>query len=128
MPSEPLSFAAFLDRLEALAAKATPGPWRSGEPEPWAILRDNGEDEALHVGSLSLYADARYLAALDPGAVRRLIAAARAGEAIARAMSSVLCLINEGPDVMPRGAWRDAANEETHAALAAWRRATRGEV
>ena len=83
MPSEPLS--ALCTRLETLAAKATPGPWRyGGDDEPWNVVHNSAEDEVVIVTTSGLYADARYLAALDPETVRRLVAAARAGEEIDR--------------------------------------------
>lgn len=138
MPSESLS--AFCDRLEALAAKATPGPWIStyetDDPPVGALMGESvietrapgiSDLERMVVGTTyydgtrpaCCAEDARYLAALDPETVRRLIAAARAGEALAKAVEN---------EKVP---YRGGEHPENcccplHIALYAWRRATGG--
>lgn len=125
MPSESLS--AFCARLEALAAKATPGPWIStyetDDPPVGALMGESvietrapgiSDLERMVVGTTyydgtrpaCCAEDARYLAALDPATVLRLCAAVEA----AGRLAEVLEERNEG-----RGDIR-----RTAAALAAW--------
>src|SRR3990167_8405822 len=90
MPADaPESLSALCDRIEALAEKATPGPWQHDTDAEWNVLALHTADEHTIVTTSGLYADARFLAALDPPTVRRLIAAARAGEGLAQAARMV---------------------------------------
>ena len=75
-----------LDRLEALAAAATPGPWiaeYSGEQGNCVIPHDaQSTREAVCVTRLyRQYADAEFIAATDPDTIRALCALARRAEA-----------------------------------------------
>ena len=137
MPSESLS--AFCDRLEALAAKATPGPWIStyetDDPPVGALMGESvietrapgiSDLERMVVGTTyydgtrpaCCAEDARYLAALDPETVRRLIAAARAGDALAEAIDrNTTAYSGTHPENCCCG---------QHLALYQWRRATGG--
>ena len=87
MPSEPLSV--LCDHLEALAAKATPGPWRAAEPAPWNVLAPHSAAEDVVVTTSGLYADARYLASLDPATVLRLCAAVEVAGRLAEVHETV---------------------------------------
>ena len=147
MPSESLS--AFCARLEALAAKATPGPWIStyetDDPPVGALMGESvietrapgiSDLERMVVGTTyydgtrpaCCAEDARYLAALYPETVRRLIAAARAGDALARLLgpwADVADATDRGESATTPGLLTFA--EQARSALTAWRRATGGE-
>lgn len=71
-----------LDRLDALAAAATPGPWIADFPDgaEWSVFaaaKPGNSVLAFDVGEHN----AAYIAACDPDTIRRLIAAAPLGVA-----------------------------------------------
>ena len=76
-----------LDRLDALAAAATPGPWFShphdipGEPVPWSssVFFTGGRIDRTPriLVARAEYSDAAFIAACDPATIRYLVAAAR---------------------------------------------------
>lgn len=81
-----------LDRLEELAAAATPGPWRTfddsaviaaGDADTLVAtgLSDAGPTFNADVYGLNWRDDAAFIAACDPDTIRRLIADARLGAA-----------------------------------------------
>ena len=147
MPNEPESLSALCDRLEALAAKATPGPWHDEGVDDyderngaWRRINVWTQDSCVAEGEdcadgVAL-ACAAYLAALDPETVHRLIAAARAGEALVERGKAVVLVASDtfAKYVLVSGG---ASEEEARAALnatlafdeaaRAWRRATGGE-
>lgn len=65
--------------------------------------------------------DAHYLAALDPATVRRLLTIVRAGEALAEAVPEAANHLDMGAPDPPC-----ERHERLHAALAAWKEASRG--
>jgi hypothetical protein len=73
--------AAFLDRLEALHAQATPGPWEN--PYPFTKLIDApGSTDNMAIVQCDNAADAAAIVA-EHNAVPRLVAAVRAAYALA---------------------------------------------
>ena len=89
-----------LDKLDALAAAATPGPWtehgRDVDHDKMVAAGRNpgdacglgceveGPPEATLRGQFDRHADAAFIAACDPATIRDLVAAARAGEEVLR--------------------------------------------
>ncbi len=81
-----------LDRIEALAAKASPGPWFAISDLPSYTVGNRAKDiiatrnslyRAPHVGRQNYGCaenDAAFIAALDPETVQALVAVVRAAE------------------------------------------------
>ena len=75
-----------LDALEALAKKATPGPWKCRKSYYGNLYRvvqfDKGPPEtSMYTTSELEPGDARFIAALDPNTVLKIIAEARKARA-----------------------------------------------
>ena len=122
MPSESLS--TLLGRLEALAVDATP-VWDELQWDGCLILWDVRGDK-YSVGVRSEIG--RFVRALDPETVRHLIAAVRAGEAMARLLgpwADVADAPDRGESATTPGLLTFA--EQARSALTARRRATGGE-
>ena len=72
-----------LDDLEQLTKRATPGPWGVGTSAPTCIKTPAGKVIAK-MGPDAAYDDDEYIAAVSPETVLKLIAIARAAEAVRR--------------------------------------------
>src|SRR3990167_4698406 len=101
MPADPDPTRALLDRLEANAEKATPGPWYQVD-DGGSVSADGydigaGGPDAMdgpHIAYMEPLDEgrdnARYLAALDPATLLALVAVARAAEALRAAQGALV--------------------------------------
>ncbi len=85
-----------LDRLEALAEKATPGPWRRSGPDVdmggrdrWVICGHSFDRSTNKAETEQDERDAAYLQALSPEVVRALVSRVREAEKQVAAMIRV---------------------------------------
>lgn len=117
-----------LERLRALAAEATRGPWVRSEDEPWSVYEAKYEPGL--VAECPLFGDAAYLAAIWPERVTALLDVAKAAEGLRGAinpLANTVAAYDDLPILSPGMALDkaqvDVSPEELRAArtaLSAW--------
>ena len=105
-----------LDKLDALAAAATPGPWAAVRiPEAkddWWSVGSTANDEDV---ALTGEADAAFIAACDPATIRDLVAAAR--EPTREQLADAIAQTDTDHSWLPEGLDVETAADWLYAAL-----------